>query len=402
MQASLWNSVNGYVKIKIEGLSQEKFLNLAAENGIVLWDVRRQSYTLTSANMSVANFRKLRRLGKRAGCRVHLSEKKGVPFLLNRFRFRRVLLLGAVVCLAMLYAVSLFVWDIRIEGAQKVDPKSVRAVVKKRFPERSLRARLDMGAIENDVVRSDKRIAWAGARLEGTTLVVEIVEGVLPPQMVDKNSPASIVAAKDAIVEKLTALEGRMMAEEGQRVKAGDVLINGFYEGKESAPARFVHARGFATGRTWYTATAGIERKTSVTKRSGKVLKSGRIRVAGLDVGTKSKFAKFEGESGSSTWVKNLFLPLEFQWEQQYELIDVPVELSDEEMRTLLEKAVWEQVEPTLPRNARLIEKSVDYFPTKTGMLATIAVEMLEDIASTVPIDATVPTAPETPNPNAT
>lgn len=387
MRASLWNSVNGYVKIQIEGLSQEKLLNLAAQKRLSMWDVRRITYTQMSAYLSVASFKKLRRIVKKTGCKVHLLEKKGVPFLLNRFRFRQVLLYGAVVFLAMLYAISLYVWEIEIQGTQKVDPKEILQVVEKRFPKRTLRFKLDMSAIENDVVRSDSRIAWAGARLVGTTLIVEVVEGVLPPEMVDKETPASIVSAKDAMIYKLTVLEGRTMVEEGQKVKEGDVLINGFYEGKESAAPRLVHSRGIVMGRTWYTATVKMEKMTTVKQKTGKTQKVGRIRVAGLDVSTHGDdFAQFESESASITRLNRLYLPLEFEWERQYELADVVQEQNQDQMQAQLEKTAWEQVEQLLPKDARMVDKSIEFFPTETGMLATITVEMLEDIGKTVPV----------------
>lgn len=387
MRASLWNSINGYVKIMIEGLSQEKLLNLAAQMHLSMWDVRRITYTQMSAFLSVASFKKLRRIAKKTGCKIHIMGKKGVPFLLNRFRFRQVLLYGAIVFFLMLYALSLYVWDIEIQGTQKVDPEAILQVVEKRFPKNTLRFKLDMSAIENDVVRSDSRIAWAGARLAGTTLIVEIVEGVLPPEMVDKETPASIVAAKDAMVYKMTVLEGRTMVEEGKKVKAGDVLINGYYEGKESAGPRFVHSRAIIIGRTWYTATVEIKKLSTVKHKTGKTQKVGRVRVAGLDVSTTSDdFTQFEKESASLTHLNGLYLPLEFEWESQYELADVSVELTPEQMQSQLEKTAWEQVEQKLPKDARFIDKSIEYFETQTGMLATITVEMLEDIGETVPI----------------
>lgn len=37
----IWNYLNGYVIIRIEGLSLERLLNLALTKNIYLWDVKR-------------------------------------------------------------------------------------------------------------------------------------------------------------------------------------------------------------------------------------------------------------------------------------------------------------------------------------------------------------------------
>ena len=55
----IWNYLTGYLVIRVDGLSLEKFINLAVTNGIYLWGINRQSYTSLTACIGISGFRKL-------------------------------------------------------------------------------------------------------------------------------------------------------------------------------------------------------------------------------------------------------------------------------------------------------------------------------------------------------
>lgn len=52
----LWNFLVGYVIIRVEGLSLEKFINLTVSRGIYLWGIKRQNYTTLTARISIRGF----------------------------------------------------------------------------------------------------------------------------------------------------------------------------------------------------------------------------------------------------------------------------------------------------------------------------------------------------------
>ncbi len=115
MFAGLWNYLSGYVMISVEGLSLEKFLNLAAKGNVKLWDVRRLSYIKMTACVSRSGFRKLRAcLRGVRNTRIHIAAKYGAMFRLSFLRFRKALVPGALLFVAALASAAMFVWEVRV------------------------------------------------------------------------------------------------------------------------------------------------------------------------------------------------------------------------------------------------------------------------------------------------
>ncbi len=77
----LWRFLLGYVVLKIRGPKLERFLNRAAKEGIAIWDAERLGQTMLVVRVSLAGFRRARRLCRAQGWRVSIAEKVGLPFL---------------------------------------------------------------------------------------------------------------------------------------------------------------------------------------------------------------------------------------------------------------------------------------------------------------------------------
>ena len=61
----IWLYLKGYVIIKIEGLTLERFLNLAATKDIYLWDIKRIDYTILKMKTTIEGFKSLKEIVKR-------------------------------------------------------------------------------------------------------------------------------------------------------------------------------------------------------------------------------------------------------------------------------------------------------------------------------------------------
>ena len=60
--------------------------------------------------------------GGKAGCRLEVVGREGVPYALARLRRRQALAVGSIVCGMALVIGSFFIWDIQITG-NDTDPK---------------------------------------------------------------------------------------------------------------------------------------------------------------------------------------------------------------------------------------------------------------------------------------
>ena len=73
-----------------------------------------------------------------------------------------------------------------------------------------------------ELMASDPRIAWAGARLDGVTLRVSLQEAEAIPQLPSggQKTPVSIYAAKDGVITSITVYDGKAKVHVGDAVLA--------------------------------------------------------------------------------------------------------------------------------------------------------------------------------------
>ena len=100
-----------------------------------------------------------------------------------------------------------------------------------------------MQALINKIRLEREDVAWVGMEMKGTNLIVKVVEADKKPEIINEDEYCNIVAKKDGIVTKVKAQNGTPIVSEGTTVKKGDVLVQGWIEGKYT-DNRYVHAEG--------------------------------------------------------------------------------------------------------------------------------------------------------------
>ena len=222
----LFHLIMGYVHITIEGYSIEKFINLAKSKGIFLWDLTREKNTILRAKIGIRDFKKLRTVARKTKCGVKLEEKKGLPFLMRKYRKRKIFLyLFGFVCLAILI-LSRFIWNIQIEGTEKINQDEILSFAKEYgINQGSLKSKIDKDGFINQIRIKRDDIAWIGIEEAGTNLLIKIVEAEEKPEIIDPNEYCQIVAKKDGAIQRIEAQNGTICVELGDIVKKGDILI---------------------------------------------------------------------------------------------------------------------------------------------------------------------------------
>ena len=101
----------GEVRVCVTGASLPRFLNACTQGGVRLRRMERVSWDRMDATLSLGDFRKLRSCMGRTGCRVHILERRGVPFVLAHLLPRTALLAGLAAFCVMAYLVGTRVGD---------------------------------------------------------------------------------------------------------------------------------------------------------------------------------------------------------------------------------------------------------------------------------------------------
>lgn len=76
--------VRGSVEISVSGEQLERFLNLCRARGIHLENIRHTGEKKLTAVLAIADFKKLAPIHSKTHVRIHILEKRGLPFFLYR------------------------------------------------------------------------------------------------------------------------------------------------------------------------------------------------------------------------------------------------------------------------------------------------------------------------------
>ena len=90
MKERVLRYAGGYLKVRMTGLTSERFLNLCMARGITLWELSRSDREALCFFISIKDFRRIGPLVKKAGVHVKITGRFGLPFFLYRNRRRKL------------------------------------------------------------------------------------------------------------------------------------------------------------------------------------------------------------------------------------------------------------------------------------------------------------------------
>jgi similar to stage IV sporulation protein len=389
----IWNFLRGYVIIRVEGINLERFINLSIANGIYFWDIERLNYTGIQAKVSLKGYKLLRRIKKRVSCRVSIVDKKGCPFLLHRIMKRKVLAAGGLAAILTMYLLTSFIWVVEVDGNEKVsENRIIRELENLGLKPGVFKHSLDIKKIETGLLIEMDQIAWVAVNIVGTKAVVDVVERVEPPPLVDKETPCNIIAKRDGIINNIFVFEGEPMVRVGDTVRAGQLLISGVVE-KPGIPFQMVHAMGKVEARTWYQAEEVQCLKKQERERTGETDRKIKLKIGGIYIKLSpgevnfDEYDKIEETKRLVEW-RNIILPVELVIEKYFEVKVAEEILSLEEAKKLAIENIEQRLGETIPEGVKIVDRNVKYYEEDGEKIRVeVVLEALEDIGIEEKID---------------
>lgn len=249
MLIRLFRWLRGYLEISVDGGIAERFLSICGRRDILLWNMK--PGRSMKACILAADFKRIRGAAFKSSARVTIEKRKGLPFLLKRYRKRKVFLAGLVLFLAALYLLSSLVWKIEVIGVEKTDLFALNRILKENGIKKWVWSRsIDEEKVRFEVLQQLNTVAWVGVRVKGTDVTVEIKERTLAPQMIPADQPCHLVSAKDGVIELMLVREGEAQVKVGDTVTKGQLLVSAL-KGVEVEQPLPVHSFGEVIARTW-------------------------------------------------------------------------------------------------------------------------------------------------------
>ena len=193
----LLNYILGYLNIELEGYFVEKFINICISKNIFLWNIKRTKSTLVYMNIGIKDFKKVTKIIKETKCRIKIKSKKGLPFIFNKYRKRKIFFAFLLILTVAVIFLSNFVWNIEVTGNINIEKEELIKDLKEQgLKPGKLKSKVDTKEIVNKIRLERDDLAWIGIEIKGTNAIVKVVEADQKPEIIDEEDYCNIVATK--------------------------------------------------------------------------------------------------------------------------------------------------------------------------------------------------------------
>ena len=250
----------GYVQFTFTGGFSEKFINDCRADNIYIKNIIKISGGI-SAQVKPKEYFALHKIAYACGGKVHITKKRGLPFLLMPLKNRWGIFCGILFGVMLVSFLSGFVWNVTVIGESRLtDSQIVDYLAQNGLKVGARWADIDKENLEFKVMADFDDVAWISINKLGCLAQIEINETVPKPAIVGTDI-TNVKAKKAGVIVHITALGGWPVAQEGDAVSAGDLLISGVNESAVDERNHYAHAHGRVLAKTNHRITVNISRR---------------------------------------------------------------------------------------------------------------------------------------------
>ncbi len=178
----------------------------------------------------VDDFRCLRPLFRKTKTKALIVSRCGLPFFLYRYRKRKLFAAGILFCIAFLFIMSGFIWEIEIDGNYTQTDDILQSYLSEQAITPGIRKKyIDCEKIEKMLRQTYDDIIWTSVKIDGTSLFIQVKENQVVEQKKEEVIPVSgnMIADCDGIIAKIITRAGIPQVVPDTQVKKGDLLVSG-------------------------------------------------------------------------------------------------------------------------------------------------------------------------------
>ena len=383
----LLNYILGYVNIRVEGFFIERFINICISKKILLWNMKREKSTILYANIGIQDYKNLKNIAKKTKTRINIQSKKGMPFLLHRYRKRKIFVGLLAIIFIALFMMSKFIWNIEIKGNTRISKTEIMEELNKNgLKIGTYKRKLNANSVINKVRLDRGDIAWIGIDIEGTNAIVEIKETSEAPELIDENEYCNIVSNKEGMITKINVQNGTAVVKEGDIVKEGDTLVLGYLEGKYTG-IRYVHAKADIEAKIWYSKKEKVFLKQQIQVPTGATEQKYTLNINNFKINFYKTLSKFENydtinENKKLMLFSNFYLPIELIKKTNCEYKYEEKIYTEEELTQITQEKIEKELEEEIVQTENIINKQTNIYPNEDYIEVEVIYEVLENIGS--------------------
>jgi len=383
----IFNYILGYIRISVEGYYIERFINICRNNKITMWKLKRDKNVKIDLNIGISDLKKVAKIAKQTKCKIKILRKKGLPFIFNKYKKRKLFFVFLIFIIILLGISSNFVWniDIKYENDEQIE-NLYQDIVDSGLTIGKMKSKINTKEIINKVRLNRDDIAWIGIEMKGTNAIVSVVKATAKPDIVDEEDYCSIVSDKQGIITKINAQNGTIAVKVGDTVNVGTTLINGWMEGKYTG-IRYVHAKGEIEAKVWYTKKMLVPYKTTERTETGNIEKKYKIKINNFEINLSKRLSKFKIYDTIDTENKfrifsDFYLPISIIKTTNKEIKEEVKQYELEQLKQLGIEELQKQLDSEIEDKNKIVNKIVNTYEKEEGIEVYLTYEVLENIGT--------------------
>lgn len=356
----------GYVLIALKGNYCERIINALAQKGVSVWHIRRKKGGVQLC-IFARDFKRLPQFVGKSGVNIHIINKVGWPFVVKKYKRRPGIAVGCVLFFALIFLLSGYVWNIKVEGNDKVDSKTIIDACRQIGVYEGVKAKsINPQDARVELLIKVKGLSWASINIEGSCVTVNVREYENP----DKDKmPCNLISTASGVVVSTKVTQGDVCVKVGDTVTKGQLLVSGAVEHADGS-TEFVKSEGEVVVETVRNFESKVDFLQSHTVRNGKVKTLRVLNFFGLKVpmflgDVKGPFEKEVIES--KFYVNKNYAPIYITKARFYITETDNYEFDEEQAKSKAQKSIEEQ---TLKLKGFKVLSYKDFFiRTEKGIL---------------------------------
>ena len=383
----IFSYILGFLKISVKGYYIERFINICKNNKITIWNLKRKDNIELNLNVRIKEFKEICKIARKTGCKVKIKNKKGIPFLLHRYKKRKIFFILLILLALIIGLSSCFVWNVEIKEENGYELENIREDIEKAGLKVGIfKGKINTKEIINKIRLERKDVAWMGIELKGTNAIVKLVKSDEKPEIIDEDEYCNIISNKEGIITKISVQNGTANVKVGDTVSIGDILVNGWMEGKFTG-IRYVHSLAEIEAKVWYTESVKIPYNVTETKYTGNEEEKYGMKFNNFQINFTKKYSKFKIYDTIETENKiklfsDFYLPISIVKTTYKEQEKIEKTYSVEEAKNIGIKQLEEKLDEKIENKDNIVNKNINTYEQADGVLVYVTYEVLENIGT--------------------
>ncbi len=379
------SNIKGSVKLEIEGYYIERFINICMNESIDIWNLQRESNIEMSLKCHLKDYKRIVKILKKVKCKMKVVEKNGIPFIINKYKKRKIFILLLILTILGIIISSGYIWNVEIDIENDLELENIENDLKDSgLIIGILKNNLDKDKVINEIRLKRDDVAWIGIEIVGTNAIVKLVKAEEKPEIVDTSKYSNIISEVTGNIEKINVQSGTANVKEGDTIKEGDVLVNGWMEGKYTG-IRYVNAIAEIEARVWYTEHINIPYIVQENIETGNIEELYSIKINNFQINFHKGVSKFEIYDTMYLEKKlklfsDFYLPISVVKQQNKEIEQQEKIYTKQEAIDLGIEEIEKKFEEQNQEEPNVINKVIDIHENQTSVDIFITYEVIENI----------------------